>query len=55
MTIEQIIEWLKRQPQQVVTEFREGVDYYRWGEDLPSNCSVAFENGWRFARLQHSN
>jgi hypothetical protein len=57
MTIEQIINWLKHQSPETLSEFKDGVEHYRWGEDIPSvgQFSTAFELGWRYARLQHSS
>lgn len=57
MTIYQIIVWLHSQPNKTIAEFNDGINYYRWGEDLPEfgEFSPAFEIGWRFARLQNSN
>lgn len=57
MTVAEIIEWLKSQSEETVIEFKDGANHYRWGEDLPNfgEFSAAFELGWRFARLQHSN
>ena len=57
MTVQDIASWLAAQSAQTVAEFKDGIEYYRWGEHIPSvgQFSTAFELGWRFAKLQHSN
>ena len=57
MTMEEIGSWLKSQSEPVVCEFKDGAEYYRWGEDIPSDSdfSTAFKLGWVFARFQHLN
>jgi hypothetical protein len=57
MTVQDIASWLAAQSAQALAEFEEGIEHYRWGEDIPSagQFSTAFELGWKFARLQHSN
>jgi hypothetical protein len=57
MTIQDIVFWLENQPDPIGCEFKDGVEYYLWGEDIPtdSNFSTAFKLGWIFARFQHSN
>jgi hypothetical protein len=57
MSIQDIISWLEGQHIETLSEFKDGVEHYRWGEDIPSagQFSTAFELGWRYARLQHSS
>jgi len=57
MTMQEIGFWLKNQPEPIACEFKNGAEYYRWGEDIPSDSdfSIAFKLGWVFARFQHSN
>ncbi|HEY9813947.1 MAG TPA: hypothetical protein V6D31_10510 [Candidatus Sericytochromatia bacterium] len=55
--MQDIVFWLKHQPESIVCEFKNGAEYYRWGEDIPSDSdfSTAFKLGWVFAKFQHSN
>lgn len=32
-----------------------GKEHYRWGEDLPEQCSEAFKLGWKLAMIQDRN
>ncbi len=54
MSAQQIAEWVSQQPTHTIEEFMEGMEYYRWGEDIPNfgEFSTAFELGWQFAKIQ---
>ena len=58
MTMQDISIWLESQSEPTIAcEFKNGAEYYRWGEDNPSGSdfSTAFKLGWVFARFQHLN
>ena len=54
MSAQQIAEWVSQQPAHIIQEFIDGMEFYRWGEDIPNfgEHSTAFELGWQFAKIQ---